>query len=445
MTGIVATSENSQSRSILGNSLFLIANTFSGSAFGFVAWLVAAHGFTASAIGTGAACLSALTFLATIAEMGLGTAIIRFAPRLGSSQPAFINSALVATAVSTAATASLFAWSSRFWSHDVGLIGRSALYFGIFVGSAVAFGLAQLVDRIFIAFETSSLLFARNLVASLLRVALIIGPARSLGASGLVLAIGAPAFLTSGLALWCLVPRAVPCYRFRPVFARSILLDKAQFTLGNHIAVLLWNAPQLIYPLLVVALLGPGAGAQFYFNWMLANMLFIVPASVSTSTFARAAHQPEGRERAFRQSLLGTAAILVPATGTLLLTANTILRGFGPAYADAGHGLLFPLALSVFPYTLNMFALAYLRIQEKTVHVLAFSGIGAVLCLALSLAGTSLYGLSGIGLGWLAGQVLAALVVLSTNLASMAIIGKRQASAGFEHRDRCSISHIRRG
>jgi O-antigen/teichoic acid export membrane protein len=414
MIGNLVSGARQRSRSVTGNSLFLIGNTLTGSGFGFLFWLVAARNFSGTQVGVGAAYVSALTFLTTVAEMGLGTALIRFAPALGSRQVSFINSTLFATALSTLLIAGIFAHFSPFWVPDLGTGGNSTLYVSVFVASTVAFSLGQLLDRVFVAFQVTQFLFMRNFVANLLRLALVIGPVRLLGPAGLIVAIGGPALVTSWFAVLCFVPRAVPGYQFRPTFAWSMLVDKAAYTLGNHVSLLIWSAPQFIYPLMIVTLLGPAANAHFYVSWMLANMLFIVPIAVSTSAFAEAAHDPNMAGEAFWKTMRRTLAVLIPGAGTLLLAAHLILYVFGTMYLTAARGLLTYLVLSIFPYTFTTFAIAYHRIHQHTGRVIAISSAVTLLSFASSVAGAKLDGLPGVGFGWLVGQSLGALIVLAT-------------------------------
>ena len=81
------------------NSLFIMLNTFLGSGFGLVIWVAAARLYAPDQLGLGTAYLSTLTFLAGLAELGLGTAIIRFGPGLRPGRNVFLNSALALVAL----------------------------------------------------------------------------------------------------------------------------------------------------------------------------------------------------------------------------------------------------------------------------------------------------------------------------------------------------------
>jgi O-antigen/teichoic acid export membrane protein len=359
----------------------------------------------------GAAYVSALTLLAAVSDLGLSSAIIRFAPSMGSRQIDFLNAAATVVVLTSLAASVLFLLGIPLWSPGMIPLIRSLLACLIFGVSATVFSLAQLVDKVFVAFEVTHFMFLRNLLSNVVRVALIVVASRFLGAAGLVLAVGGGALFGLLLAAGLFVPRTAPGYRLRPALDWPLLRDKAGYSLGNHFATLVWSVPALVYPLAVVSLLGPGANARFYVSWMIANLLFIIPVSISTSAFARASNagRLEG-EPFWRTMWLTLASLLLPSLG-LMAGAPIVLRLFGAHYSAQGPALLILLVLSVFPYTVNTAVITFHRIERNVARMVWLSGSTILLCLLLSMALGRANGLTGIGLGWLAGQLLG--VVLS--------------------------------
>jgi O-antigen/teichoic acid export membrane protein len=400
-------------RALLSNSAFLIANTLAGSFFGFLFWIIVARVYTPAQVGIGAAYIAAITFLTNAGEMGLGTAWIRFLPGLRRERNSFVNSSLVAAAASTLIVTALFVAGIPIWSPVLGELLRSDGRLELFMLATLAFGLAQLLDRLYIAFQVTQLMFARNLAAHILRIALVVLGA-AYGPLGLLLAVGGSSLITLMFSACVLAPRALPGYRPRPAFAWAALRSTASYTLGNHFSLLLWNAPPLIYPLVIVALLGAAANAHFYTSWMIANLLFVVPTAIATSAIARAANQADRDDRLFWQSLRQTMLGLIPIAGGLLLSVRLVLRMFGAEYAVAGGELFIYLVVSIFPYTVNTFVIAYHRIHQHTRRVIQISALVTAACLGLSVAGGTVYGLAGVGMGWLGGQALGALVALAS-------------------------------
>jgi O-antigen/teichoic acid export membrane protein len=198
----------------------------------------------------------------------------------------------------------------------------------------------------------------------------------------------------------------------RPALAWWVLEGKVGYALGNHVASLLWNAPALVYPLMAINLLGARANAHFYVSWMVANLLFIVPSSVSTAAFARAANVGHLDEKPFWRTMqLTLAGLLLPALASTA-AAPHVLRAFGDDYRAQGSRLLILLVLSAFPYTVNTAVITYHRIQRNVGRVVWVSGFITLFCLVLSTALSSRYALPGIGIGWLGGQVIGVAVAL---------------------------------
>lgn len=388
------------------NSAFLIANTLAGSAAGFLFWILAARIYEPAEVGLGAAYIGALTLLTNLGEMGLGVALLRFVPTLGSQQSRFINSALVTVAVSTLLISIIFALGTPLWSPELSALRHSAPYFSLFLLTTLVFGLAQLFDKMFIALQVAHFVFLRNLVSNILRIGLLLLVGHLLDAIGLVLAIGVASLLSFALSSLIFAPRALPTYRLRPTFNWSILRQKVGYTLGNHLSLMLWNAPPLIYPLLIVELLGTQATAYFYTSWMIANILFIVPTAISTAVFANSSGSRQINEHTFWQTMQRTLIGLLPLAGGLSVAAPLLLSIFGPDYVTGGKSLLLCLTASVFPYTITTFTLAYHRLQQNTARVIWLSALVTLLCLLLSIAFGAQYGLVGIGIGWLSGQML---------------------------------------
>jgi O-antigen/teichoic acid export membrane protein len=422
-------------RSVLVNSAFLVANTLAGSFFGFVFWLVAARSYTQAQVGVGAAYISALTFLVSLGDVGMGTLLIRFAPTLaGQERARFISSAMSCAALATLSAAVLFALGTPLWAPDLSDLARSPLYLVVFAASTLAFCQSQQLDRVFVAFQVTHYTFARNLLGNMVRVALAFTVGRMFGAMGLLLSVGGASVVTYALASRVFARRAVPDYSARPQLDWSLIGGKVSYSLSNYAASLLWSSPALVYPLVTVAILGPKANAHFYISWMVANLLFIVPSAVSTSAFAHASNSlavlgqgpiqagnPDGKaaHSSFWKAMRFSLAGLVPLALILIAGAHMVLSLFGDDYGSEGRTLFMLLLLSVFPYTVNTFVTVHHRIEQRVKALVWTSGAITALCLSLSIALGLAYGLAGIGVGWLAGHIAGVpLAMLSRRVSS---------------------------
>ena len=399
-------------RSLLVNSAVLIVNTLSGSFFGFLFWVVVARRYSPGQVGSGSAYVAAMTLLASLGEMGLGTTLIRFAPSMGDRRMEFINASLTTVAYSTIILTLVFVAGIPLWSPETTHLTDSSVRLGLFIGATLAFSLAQFLDRLYVAFQVTHFALVRSLLANVLRIGLAMALRPGLGVVALLLAVGIGALTTLGLSALAFAPRALPGYRPRPCFAWSLIAGRLRYSLGNHLSLLLWNAPPLIYPLVIVNLLGAEANAYFYVAWMIANALFIVPTAVSTSAFAQAANHADVNGRAFWHTMRLTLVGLLPIALGMVLVSRPLLEVFGHEYVAAGRSLLTLLVISVFPYTLNTFVIVDYRIRQNIRGVIWVSGCIALLSLVLVVVCGTVYALPGVGLGWLSGQTLGAVFAL---------------------------------
>lgn len=405
--------------SLFLNSLFLILNTLVGSAFGFLFWGLAARLCAPAQVGLGAAYITAVTLLSNLGDIGLGVALIRFASSMRDEQVAFINSGLVAVAGITFLLTLGFVASAPIWSSEFSTLTRSGFHIGLFTSASLMFSAVQFLDRLYIAFQVTHFMFARNVLANLLRIGLMVALGRSLGAIGLLLAVGGGALVTLGLSAMVFAPRVVPGYWPQLSFAWSLLRDKICYSLGNHFSLLMWSAPPLIYPLVIVSLLGAEANARFYISWMIANFLFIVPTAVATSAFARCATCADMSERTLERMMRLTLIGLVLVVPGLMISSSLLLSTFGGEYVTGGHSLLKLLLVSVFPYTINTFVVTDYRIRQHVRGVVAVSGLIALLSLALIIVFGLTCALPGVGVGWLGGQLIGAVFALLHRRRSM--------------------------
>ncbi|MBV7330760.1 oligosaccharide flippase family protein [Chloroflexi bacterium TSY] len=392
---------------LAANTSFLILNTIAGSGLGFVFWIVATHRFDSAHVGMGAAYLSAITLLAAIGEMGLGTTLIRFAPSMQSNTlHHFVNASATVVTTSTLLIALAFVVGASFWARELEPLSHSFQQASLFIIVLIAFSLAQFLDRLYVAFQRTHFLFIRTLLANILRILTIVFASYSLGATIILLAVGIGALISLIISIKFLAPRSMPAYRFYPTFELASLRSKITYSLSNHLSLLLWNAPPLIYPLIIVQLLGAASNAYFYICWMMANILFVVPTALSTAVFAQASNRKTPEQTNVWYIMYLAVIGLVPVVVILASFSSSLLSVFGSEYSSAGRPLLTVLLLSSLPYTVNSFATLDCRIRQDISGILWISGFITLLSLILVVVGGILYGLVGVGIGWIAGQTI---------------------------------------
>ena len=69
---------------LYANALVLMGNTGLSAGLGFIFWALAARLYPPDQVGLASATISAAVFIATLAQLGLPTALIRFSPDAGA-------------------------------------------------------------------------------------------------------------------------------------------------------------------------------------------------------------------------------------------------------------------------------------------------------------------------------------------------------------------------
>jgi O-antigen/teichoic acid export membrane protein len=213
-------------RPLFANSAFLILNTLAGSFLGFLFWVLTTHRYSPAQVGSGSVYIAAMTLLASLGDMGLGIALIRFVPSMGSRKVDFVNASITMVASSTFILTLVFVVCIPIWSPGMSTLTRSSLQLGLFMGATLAFSLVQFLDRLYVAFQVTHFALARNLLANTLRIGLAMTLGRSLGAVALLLAVGGGALTTLGLSALVFAPRALPGYRACPGFDWSLIAGR---------------------------------------------------------------------------------------------------------------------------------------------------------------------------------------------------------------------------
>ena len=168
----------------------------------------------------------------------------------------------------------------------------------------------------------------------------------------------------------------------------------------------------LLLPVLVVARLGAGANAYFYITWMIGSVFFMVSPSISQALFAESVRNDVGLRPTVVKAFRIAAFLLIPAMVVMVAGGKLILAIFGQAYVTAGYGLLVVLAISAMPDAVSNVAVAICRATNRLSYsasinlgILAFTVVSAWLLMPR-------FGLLGVGIGWLAAQVLSALACI---------------------------------
>jgi O-antigen/teichoic acid export membrane protein len=114
--------------------------------------------------------------------------------------------------------------------------------------------------------------------------------------------------------------------------------------------------------------------------------------------------------------LVHSLRLLLPIVAVLVFGAPFILQIFGSAYSAEGSQLLRLLSLAVIPNLVVVLYLGIARVQNQIKGLIIVQGLLSALVIGSSLILMDLFGITGVGWGWLASQTLLATFLLITVL-----------------------------
>jgi O-antigen/teichoic acid export membrane protein len=194
-------------------------------------------------------------------------------------------------------------------------------------------------------------------------------------------------------------------YLVRPAVNRNVVERMTKFSLGNYTAGFIGGLPAMILPLIILNYFGAKFSAYFYMDFMISNLLFIIPMAVSQSLFVEGSYNDMELKIHVKKAMKIIFSILMPAVVITIIFGKYILLAFGKEYSSEGFLLLQIFALSSIFISINFVFGSILRVQHKIKMLIIISTFGTILILGLSYLFISTSFL-GIGLAWIIGQGL---------------------------------------
>ena len=203
-------------------------------------------------------------------------------------------------------------------------------------------------------------------------------------------------------------------YLPKTIIDRSIVKRMTKFSLGNYIAGFIGGLPVMALPILITNSIGAKFSAYFYMAMMITNLLYIIPIATSQSLFAEGSYSERELKVQLKKAIKIISIIILPAIIVTFLFGNYILLAFGKEYSDDGFILLKFLSISGIFFSINAIGGTILNIKHKIKLLILLSLINTTVILSLSVffIKMNLFGVVGVGIGWIVGQGIISVIYL---------------------------------
>lgn len=397
------------------NAYALIANQGLSAMLGILFWMLAARLYTPEQVGRDAALITALLFLAFAAQLGLKSAMTWVLPRAGAATLRYIWLAYATSMAMAGLLGAAAIFGLRGWLPTLRELSAQPVLALWFVGSAMVWCVFAIQDGVLTGLRQPIWVTIENAIYNLSKLALLVGLAGLPGAgvwAAWTLPVAPVVLIVNFLIMRRLAPRhiAAASAQASPPAPRQVV----RFVAGDYLGALFSEVATKLLPLLVIGALGSRANAYFYQAWSIALPLLLIASNMTASLTVEATSDSTKRALYSRRMLRQMVRLIIPAALALALGARPILSLYGAAYAEAGAGLLRLLALAAIPYILYAWYISHARIHGRVWGIVLIQALLCALTLGLSSWLLPLYGINGVGIAWLATQlVLAALIVFT--------------------------------
>jgi len=379
---------------------------------GFVYWAVAARAYSPEAIGLNSVLISSMMFLAGISQLNLSNVLVRFVPTAGGHTRRLVLASYGASAVVAAAASATFIAVAARWSETFRVLDASVGLQLWFVGATIVWCIFVLEDGVLTGLGQAVWTPVESAFFSVAKLALLVVLATLLSTYGVfaswTIAVAAAVVPVNIFVFRRLIPRAVAAPPSESGVTRR---EFVRYVAADYVGASCWLASVTLLPVIVAQEAGTAAAGYFSLAWIVAFPLLLVSANMGASLIVHGLRDQGELARLARQMVVQTWRVVVPAAAALALCGPYLLDVFGASYSHEGATLLRILAVAAVANVVNTIAVSAARVQRRMTFVVVVLASQCVLSLGLAVPLLRLYGIVGVGLAWLIGQVAVAAAV----------------------------------
>ena len=396
---------------LLRNGHLLTLSSTLTALVGMAYWAVATWKYDPSVIGSNSVALSLMMLAASVAQLNLGSVMIRFIPTAGVRSRRLVAAAYLVSILFAVVVGSGFALAIALSGDRTDFINGIATAV-VFVAAVVCYAIFVIQDGILVGLRKTALVPVENFGFAVVKLALVVVLASALPRHGV--------FASWAIALGILTV-VVGAYLFLRALPRHEMADGSsslppirevgRFVAFDYVGAICSMASMSLLPVAVTWALGPESNAHFSIAWVVAYSVHMVSNNMGMSLVAETVGRPEDLAANVRHLLIHTGKILLPVVVAMVLLAPWILAIFGADYTAATTSLRL-LLLAAVPHLVVAVAINSARVQRRlgVLVWLPMAQLATVAAFAPLLIGR--IGVNGAALGWLLSQTLLASVLL---------------------------------
>jgi O-antigen/teichoic acid export membrane protein len=381
--------------SFLRNSSFLLINMVVGTATGFFFVLVCTHFYSQADFGYATSLLGALGVATAFSNIGMNQTMLRFLGKSETQSQDLVTGILIVSGFAMLSGIVLSLFFSSF-----GIKHTDPLVITVFIVTVFLMSIKALFDSVFVAIRKSSGTLIENSIFSSVR---LLFPILVIGSGYIGIFSAQLAAVMFALAACVVVLKRYHGFSFLVKPSKASMTGKWRFTLGSYTSELTGGLPSSVLPIIVVAKLGPVAGALWYVAMAITNVLLSVSASINSAMFAEMANARGSINKFLKKATISMYGVVIPLSAIVFILAPVILKIFHGNYAVDEHVLrlmtIFAL-IGVANFIAGSILLVYKMVIFTTLVNVANAAVVIFYCVFFA------HTVTGIAVGWVLGEIV---------------------------------------
>ena len=377
------------------SSIYLILNSLITAGLGFFFWMIIARLFSSNSIGLATTIISVVGLISGLSLFGFNVGLMKYLPKNGKKKE-LVGSCFILSLIFGLILSIVYYFLIGVVSPKLIFVKKYYFTLVVFVLFWILFTLG---NSVLVGLRKSNIVMFKGLIFSILKLGLPFVLV-SFGIYGILGSWYLSALFGVLFSLF-FIP-----FSFKIDF--SLVRKMFRFNFGNYIASVFGMLPSLLLPVLITQLLEPRFTAYFYVSWTIGSLLFIIPSAVSQSFLTEGSYNGNGIKERLKKSFKFSFALLIIGILFFVLFGEFLLSLFGKEYMNS-YIFLVILCLSSLIYCVNQINISFFNVRNEIWKVVLVNFLIALFTILGSYYFIN-YGLVGIGLSWVIGNLVGVVV-----------------------------------
>ncbi|OQX22594.1 MAG: hypothetical protein BWK75_00370 [Candidatus Altiarchaeales archaeon A3] len=388
------------------NASYLMISNIIVGVLGFVFLFIATHLYSTQDVGIYTTLISTMGLISLLAIYGGFYAfMIRFIPLYApKEQNDFIFASFIFHIIIVIFLSLIFILFINFFVPKLNFL-HTIFYGGIFVIFSIFFAISSLFNGVFTAYRKTKLVVIKNVMENSSKIILLplfttflcFGIFYSYGI-GIIVSVFVSFFLLSKI-------KKMNDFKASIFSGYNIIRKNFDYISASYLSMLATSAFGLLLPLLIINLLSAESTAYFFIAWSIFSIFSTLITSVTTSFFVEGSYDEKNIKKNRNKGLKFALIIGMFCVLLIFLFGNFILALLGKEYLNSSN-LLYVFSISIYLFASNRIYSTILSIRKKMREIVAFNFLITGCAIGFSVLFLPLYGLIGIGYGWILGQFI---------------------------------------